>query len=71
MRLHQTHTYVELQLTQRAFNEIKRKLKIAKYDHCFMDKDTIDMHGIAVVPPKKSDRNGIIRRIHPIQLTND
>lgn len=53
MRLRQTHTFVTLQLTERAFKEISRKLKIAKYDHCFMDKHTIDMQGIAVVPPPK------------------
>jgi hypothetical protein len=43
-----THTYVELEISQSAFDEIAQKLKAADYGHAFMDARTIDMHGIAV-----------------------
>lgn len=42
-----THTYALLDLSQAAYDEIASRLKIAGYDHAFVD---IDMHGIAVVP---------------------
>lgn len=56
LHLRQTHTFVTLPLTQRAYNEIKRKLKIAKYEHCFLEDGAIDMQGIAVIPPKKRSK---------------
>jgi len=44
-----THTYVELELSQSAYEEIARKLREAGYDHCFMHPGPeIDMHGIVV-----------------------
>lgn len=47
-----THTYVVLQISKRAFAEIKRKLVEAGYEHAFRKDDehglVIDMHGIAV-----------------------
>jgi hypothetical protein len=45
-----SHTYVELPLSRAAFEEIKAKLKAAAYGHAFIDDQTIDMHGLAVVP---------------------
>lgn len=48
MGIRQTHTYAELGLTAPAYEEIKRKLKDAGYDHAFMEDGTIDMHGIGV-----------------------
>ena len=44
-----TYTYVVLEISQNAFDEIKRKLEAAGYQHTFsMDGKTIDLHGIAV-----------------------
>jgi hypothetical protein len=43
-----THTYVTLEVSAAAFNEIKSKLEQAGYDHTFMDDGGIDMHGIAL-----------------------
>lgn len=42
------HTYVELELSHSAYNEITRKLREVGYDHAFMDDGAIDMHGLAV-----------------------
>lgn len=47
-RVRNTHTYVILELSQAAFDEIKRKLEAAEYQHAFMPGGEIDMHGIAV-----------------------
>lgn len=50
MRLTQTHTYAELDVSKAAFDEIATKLRNAGYDDVFLDGgDTIDMHGIALV----------------------
>lgn len=51
-----THTYVVLELSQPAYQEIADKLKAAGYEHAFsFGKDyqgraVIDMQGIAVAP---------------------
>ena len=44
-----THTYVELELSPAAYDEIRAKLAAAGCKHAFMDDKTIDMHGLAVV----------------------
>lgn len=55
--LKQTHTFVELPVSEFTFNEIRRKLKEANYEHTF-DYDSfgevisIDMRGIALVEEK-------------------
>jgi hypothetical protein len=43
-----THTFVLLELSQEAYDEIASKLKNAGYDHAFEDHGVIDMHGLAV-----------------------
>lgn len=48
MGVRQTHTYVELELSQSAYDEVRRKLAEAGYDHAFMDDGAIDMHGLGV-----------------------
>lgn len=48
MVIRQSHTYVELELSAAAFDEIRQKLTDAGYDHCFMDDGAIDMHGLGV-----------------------
>lgn len=48
MPIRQTHTYAELGLSRPAYDEIKRKLEDAGYQHAFMEDGTIDMHGIGV-----------------------
>lgn len=53
-----THTYVRLGLSKLAYDEIKKKLEEAGYQHCFIQRlgkndpenPDIDMHGLAVVP---------------------
>ena len=52
-----THTYVELELSPAAYDEIRQKLEEAGYKHAFIDEATIDMHGIAVIieRPEGSD----------------
>jgi hypothetical protein len=35
--IRQTHTFVELDLSPEAFEEIRRKLADADYQHCFVD----------------------------------
>lgn len=61
MRLRQTHTFAELEISAAAYDEIKQKLQDAGYDHAFID-GAIDMHGIgltkgseAVSIPKSAD----------------
>lgn len=54
-----SHTYVVLDISPAAYNEIKRKLVAAGYDHTFHE-DVIDMHGIAVkAQPPYSYRNAV------------
>ena len=46
-----THSYVILELSQAAFDEISKKLRAAGYDQAFhtdQGRVVIDMHGIAV-----------------------
>lgn len=47
--IERTHTYVELELSPIAYEEIARKLREAGYHQAF-DGETIDMHGLAVIP---------------------
>jgi hypothetical protein len=49
-----THTYVTLEISASAYDEIAAKLRAANYGHCFNSKGEIDMTGIAVV--KNLDR---------------
>lgn len=55
MKLTSSHTYVTLELSETAYQEIRSKLLEAGYYHCFDidDKDkrgAIDMPGLAVIP---------------------
>ena len=50
--IRQTHTYATLEISRGAFDEIKLRLLSADYEHAFIDKNTIDMDGIAIVPIK-------------------
>ena len=52
-KLTSTHTYVELELSDAAYEEIQQKLREASYDHAFMNDGAIDMHGLAVVREKR------------------
>lgn len=51
-----THTYVVLELSEAAYDEIRRKLEAAGYHHAFHPNahapasPLIDMHGLAVGP---------------------
>lgn len=45
-----THTFAKLAISEIAFEEIKGRLKKAGYSDQFVDEQTIDMHGIALVP---------------------
>jgi hypothetical protein len=45
-----THTHANLEVSEKAFCEVARKLRAAGYTHAFgQDGMTIDMHGIALV----------------------
>lgn len=56
--LRTTYTYVLMELSQAAYDEIAGKMRAAGYDHVFNESDSrpgttaIDRHGIAVIPPK-------------------
>lgn len=43
-----THTYVTLPLSPAAYDEIRRKLEDAGYQHCFHEDGLVDMHGLAI-----------------------
>jgi hypothetical protein len=47
-----THTYAVLRISKATYDEIKKKLEEAGYDHAFHDDGDgdvlIDMHGIAL-----------------------
>ena len=45
-----TYTYVEMELSRAAYDEIAGKMREAEYHQAFHDAGRIDMHGIAVVP---------------------
>jgi hypothetical protein len=47
MTLRSTYTYVELEVSAAAYDEIAGKLRAAGYDHAFHG-GTIDMHGIGL-----------------------
>ena len=49
MVIRQTHTYVELEVSKAAYDEIAALLRDVDYDHVFMNDGAIDMHGIALV----------------------
>lgn len=60
-----TYTYVELELSPAAFDEISEKMEAAGYGHAFMDDATIDMHGIAVtieLPEGLKDPQTVLQR---------
>jgi hypothetical protein len=51
-----TYTYVILEVSKQTFDEIKRKLTEAEYEHVFHDDDdglVIDMQGIALQEEKR------------------
>lgn len=48
MNLRQTHTIVEMGVSQPAYDEIKSKLRAAGYDHVFGDEGLMDMSGIGL-----------------------
>lgn len=50
-----THTYVVLEISQDAYDEIRKKLEEAGYQHAFMKNGEIDMHGIAVAADPKTN----------------
>lgn len=49
-----THTYAVLDVSRAAYDEIRRKLDAAGYQHAF-DGDVIDMHGIALAAPPRCE----------------
>jgi len=51
-----THTFTILEISREAFDEIKKKLEKAGYEHTFDGDDLIDMHEIALRPEKRDNR---------------
>src|SRR6185436_17851212 len=66
-----THTYVLLELSPAAFDEVKQNLEAAGYQHAFHhdgERQLIDMHGLAVAeipspagPPPQPTEKAICR----------
>jgi len=55
-----TYTYVILELSQTAYEEIRTKLEAAGYQQAFHKsdgQDVIDMHGIAVAATETTNRD--------------
>ena len=56
-----THTFVTMEISAAAYDEIASKLLEAEYNHAFLDGaaadggTAIDMHGIALVRAKEAD----------------
>jgi hypothetical protein len=55
--LRQTRTYATAPVSQATFDEVKKLLKEAGYDHAIIDQrgdegEALDMHGIALVVKK-------------------
>lgn len=44
-----THTYALLSVSKGTYDEVRKLLTAAGYDHAFNDRGEIDMHGIALV----------------------
>lgn len=57
-----THTYVEMELSQDAYDEIAKNMRETGYDHAFGKDGTIDMHGLAVT------RSATVVDSNPIDL---
>lgn len=55
MKLNQTHTYVTLELSASAYDEIFKKMQAAEYDDAINAEGEIDMQGIAVVREMRID----------------
>lgn len=51
-----THTYALMPVTLATYEEVKRKLKDAGYDHALGPDGELDMHGIALVLEKEPSR---------------
>lgn len=47
-QLRTTHTFVELEVSPAAYDEIRSLLEAADYQHTFIDRRTVDMNQIAV-----------------------
>jgi hypothetical protein len=45
-----TYTFVTMEISKAAYEEIAAKMRDAGYDHAFDEDGEIDMHGIALVP---------------------
>lgn len=59
-----THTFVILELSPAAYEEIKTKLEAAGYQDAFIEQDgrtVIDLHGISVTDGDQTTANGIGR----------
>ncbi len=52
-----THTYVTMDISLEAFNEIRKNLLVAEYHHAILNPETLDMHGIAVQVSKDFDHD--------------
>lgn len=50
-----THTYVIMELSKHAYDEIAEKMREAGYDHAFGEDGEIDMHGLAVVAVSRDE----------------
>jgi hypothetical protein len=51
-----THTYATLEVSRAAYDEIRKKLEDAGYQHAFHEDGLIDMHGIALTPEEITEK---------------
>lgn len=63
-----THTYAELEVSPRAFEEIAAKLRAAGYEHAF-ENGAIDMHGIGLLAAKPEAPPAVVGVRGPTILT--
>lgn len=50
-----THTFAELEVSAAAYDEIRKLLEEAGYQHAFMEDGVIDMHGIGLTKADLED----------------
>ena len=49
-----TYTYAKMPVSKSTYNEIKRKLKKANYDHAILKNGCLNMQGLALAVEEKS-----------------
>jgi len=64
-----THTVAELEIRGADYARIRKLLKEAGYDHCFLEDGLIDMTGIGIVPGPDPFQRQTVRLSHNRVIT--